>query len=998
MEPKKITLLLLIHQNNHQPMSRVFLSSTAIDLQDHRQKVTEAILRLNNQPVKMEVFGARPNAPVEECKKEVANSDILVVMIAHRYGWIPTIGEGGDGKKSITWIEVETALSNGIPVLAFIVDNDHPWSQPKEQDQLTTTADPKKIADIVRSVQSLQEFKDYLNSKAGLIRDKFTSPDDLAMKVATSLANLAITPGQPTNRASTRPPYVFRVVHHLQPAPHFRGRKQLLKELVDWWHEPVTADRVRSLVAIGGTGKTALAERFIKTIETEPLRGSVLVWSFYDDPNTDSFLREACIIFTGVEPEGEGGKLEKLLRALAADNSQHLIVVDGLEMVQSEGKGMEGHAKGDLNDHRLKNLFRNIAAGELGNTRTLITTRFKLTDLIQWENIGYRSHELDVLDKDSAVEVLKAWGIKGDDEQLAKMAASAGNHALSVSVLGSYLNGFCNGDPNGAKEFNLDDVKDNDPQAAKLGRILAGYAKNLPERERDLLVRLSVFPKGVTIDILGYVVNAGGEIAGTLIGVTQHSLAVIAEKLKQQGLIYSYKKEKTIVYTSHPFLRQYFKKLLGVKSEDIHEVIRKNMVEGLDTRPHTKPTDPIILDRYEQLIEQSILAGHYQEAADIFWDAMGGGGGENHLFHVLNDYGRILRIVSLFSKDGTPATINDQLPNNDKAVVLNNWGFSAFALGDLQTAEVAFTLLKTNEKIDNQNKGLIFQNCAFVSISKGTFPAANILLNKSIDFLGKEPIDDFVEYGLSGSHAYLGYIMHLMGEISEAKQHFLTATEINKGILNSTSGILQIEHLWNLGQKEQAIAMIDKNLSGDIDRDHRDTILRHYFKSVITLPLFMLDARKCHQKLLKWTEKSGHMEFIIHADMLAAKIAYHSKDYPTAIAEATAGLNQADSCGFGKLAIDLLLQLSKIHLAIPDYKKALAYARDAYDRSAKPECSNAWGEANGAHLRGVCHKAMGEYELARKCFDIALKLRQKIQHPEVEETRKLLAELPPPKK
>ena len=38
-----------------------------------------------------------------------------------------------------------------------------------------------------------------------------------------------------------------------------------------------------------------------------------------------------------------------------------------------------------------------------------------------------------------------------------------------------------------------------DPKAAKLARVLAFYAERLPPEERELLARLSVFPRGVTL-------------------------------------------------------------------------------------------------------------------------------------------------------------------------------------------------------------------------------------------------------------------------------------------------------------------------------------------------------------------------------------------------------------------------------------------------------------------------------------------------------------------
>ena len=75
----------------------------------------------------MEYFVARPGMPLKECCESVEGCDALVVIVAHRYGWVPTADEGGDGTKSITWHEVDAALCAKKPVFAFFVDETGAW-------------------------------------------------------------------------------------------------------------------------------------------------------------------------------------------------------------------------------------------------------------------------------------------------------------------------------------------------------------------------------------------------------------------------------------------------------------------------------------------------------------------------------------------------------------------------------------------------------------------------------------------------------------------------------------------------------------------------------------------------------------------------------------------------------------------------------------------------------------------------------------------------------
>ena len=626
----------------------------------------------------------------------------------------------------------------------------------------------------------------------------------------------------------------------------------------------------------------------------------------------------------------------------------------------------------------------------LGRTRALITSRFKLTDLERWEGAGYHSIQLDELDKQSAIDVLRAWGVKGDEKQLLALAESVGRHALSVSVLGSYLNHFCNGNPAGAQEFKLDTISVDEPQAAKLGRILAGYAKNLPAEERDLLVRLSVFPRGVSVELLVFLIDAGGDIAGALIGINQAKLLKLAERLYKQGLVYTYQLRNKITYTAHPFLREYFRNLLGVPPEKIHEVVRSKLAIGLDSKPEKKPCEIEILDKYEALIEQTILAGHFQNEYDLYFNTMGGGGGKDHLYHTLGDYGRIIRIVSLFAEDGEPEHIAQQLSLRERRYLISVLGLAADALGDLSIAErcldVANKFVRTDK--DSGEHSATLQNLACVAMARGAFPSAKKLLIESLEHANVEDA-----YRRSDSQGYLAATFHALGEIPEAQKNFTKATEINGGPLISMDGFLEAEHFFVLGDKKTAFERTTAILAACASILPRDLALCHTMLGILCLPDSVNEARNHLNKARDWTNQSGHMECIIRSHILATEIAYCSGDLPAAIAEAATGLNHAESCGYGQFAIDLLLQLAKTHLAIPDPRTALGNARKALDRSQHPDCQYAWGEANSLHLCGICHKELGEPELAKKRLEAALEVRTRIQHPGVEETRKILKEL-----
>src|SRR3954447_9893332 len=225
---------------------KVFLSSTAQDLLAHRRVADDTILRLAASSQAMERFGPISGEPVVECERKAAASDVLVCIVAHRYGFVPEPGRG-----SITRREVEAAQAAGREVLVWIVADDHPWTEPKEQDRLTDRAvldDQARSSEVEAALRALMDFKSWLRQT--FVCETFTTPDDLGRKIATALSGRmrsgpVAAPARPEKR----------IVHALQPAPHFSGREGSLAELGEWVRDVASPTRVWSVVAAGGTGK-----------------------------------------------------------------------------------------------------------------------------------------------------------------------------------------------------------------------------------------------------------------------------------------------------------------------------------------------------------------------------------------------------------------------------------------------------------------------------------------------------------------------------------------------------------------------------------------------------------------------------------------------------------------------------------------------------------------------------------------------------------------------
>jgi hypothetical protein len=162
----------------------VFIASTSSDLREHRQVVARTLEGLSMLPLRMDSLGASPGTPVDECVAHASRADAVVVIVGQRYGWIPSIREGGDGQRSITWLEMAAAERAGKPIFSFIVDDDVLTANGREQDRLLDAASAEEAAAIWQAVQNLRRFKSALATR---IFARFITPADLAKEVVLSL-------------------------------------------------------------------------------------------------------------------------------------------------------------------------------------------------------------------------------------------------------------------------------------------------------------------------------------------------------------------------------------------------------------------------------------------------------------------------------------------------------------------------------------------------------------------------------------------------------------------------------------------------------------------------------------------------------------------------------------------------------------------------------------------------------------------------------------------
>jgi hypothetical protein len=145
----------------------VFLSSTRQGLTDHRVAVQNAVLRLDVLYRGMEHFGSRSQPPRRVMLDELLKCDLYIGIIGLRYGSI-------DVKTGLSYTELEyhTARKSAMQPMLFLMDEKHPVADEDKEPEGNGRA---KLARFRR-----QLCEDH-------VPEWFTTPDDLAAKVAQSL-------------------------------------------------------------------------------------------------------------------------------------------------------------------------------------------------------------------------------------------------------------------------------------------------------------------------------------------------------------------------------------------------------------------------------------------------------------------------------------------------------------------------------------------------------------------------------------------------------------------------------------------------------------------------------------------------------------------------------------------------------------------------------------------------------------------------------------------
>jgi hypothetical protein len=221
---------------------KAFVSSTFEDLKEHRAHVIRSLERAGFFVDPMEKWPADSEEPKQFSQDRLNDCDLCVLLIAFRRGYVPE-GE----TRSITQLEYEAAMKQGIDILPFLLDENAAW--------------PRKFDELEKDPE-MKFWRDYLGKRHG--RELFTlDPRSIDMTGALGRWLGKRNAGQPKHPESERidwpegkSPYPGLLWFNEEYAPLFFGRDREVDAVLAKMSEP--EGRIMIISGTSGSGKSSL--------------------------------------------------------------------------------------------------------------------------------------------------------------------------------------------------------------------------------------------------------------------------------------------------------------------------------------------------------------------------------------------------------------------------------------------------------------------------------------------------------------------------------------------------------------------------------------------------------------------------------------------------------------------------------------------------------------------------------------------------------------------
>jgi len=576
------------------------------------------------------------------------------------------------------------------------------------------------------------------------------------------------------------------------------GRDAELEALDAAWADP--AVHVVTLVAWGGVGKTSLVSKWGAGLSARDHDGAdYFDWSFYSQgtreqggASADPFV-DAALRFFGDEAEAnsarspwdKGARLAQLVA-----QRRTLLVLDGLEPLQHP----PGPLAGELKDPAITALLKGLAGRNAG--LCVVTTRERVKDLAAFEGATARRRELERLSMPAGVELLKSLGVHGAAAEIEKLVEEVRGHALSLSLLGSFLRGAHGGDVRKRDMVRFEEA-DAEIRGGHAFRVMEAYerwfapkesflkkairfatgakAPGSPEGRQQLamLHLLGLFDRPAAAELVA-VLRRQPVIPGltdALAGLSDPQWNLAVARLAECGLAVS--DGETL--DAHPLVREHFGRRLRERTQEAWEAAHGRLFVHLKERADYRPDTLEGLQPLYQAVVHGCHAGRYEEArAEVYRDRILRGTGSDGFYSIrkLGAFGTDLGAVACFF-DPPWSCVSPALTEAGQAWLLSVAAFHLRALGRLSEAVEpmrAGLQMRIDQK-DWKQAAMIAGNLSELELTLGDVAGAVRDAEQSVVYAGRSG-DAFLRMV---SHGTLADALHQAGRREEALARFREA-------------------------------------------------------------------------------------------------------------------------------------------------------------------------------------------------------------------------------
>lgn len=731
-----------------------------------------------------------------------------------------------------------------------------------------------------------------------------------------------------------------RVVHPL-PVVGDIVETRSLGQVVRWWRR--TRAGVCALVGIGGCGKTTATDEFLRltsvlaprtglqNARVEPTPSSAFLYSLTAG-SLDSLFEELREWTSGSsKPSAE--VLTELGRVARAAAEPLLIVIDGLEHFQSSG-GAEG--VGRLTDPRLRDLITRCAYGALPGVAMIVTTRLALTDVEVQRLPLYSKIEMDALDSDAAVVLLRARGVAGSERQLRHIGDSYGRHALTIDL---------------AARFAEQHGRLPDASGAGDG-VLRSYLDLVRDTDDKLLGLLSLFRRGVSPSILRTVAR---RLEMPLADDTEPALRRLSDirvlsraprRTVDEDVLSMHEVVRTLVEDDlEPVLRRRW-----------HTAIAAVLIEEVEQRLHELDATARY-DLLEMCLAHGVVGENPISAAELYWIRIGNFGLVGHRDSRFAWGEAVCRSLN---EDMPPGRVADYLRRGTRgiaSVVHSDWALYLAYLGELASSLIAHRTA-FDEAINDTQRTIGASNIASVSLQRGELPQARLWADESqrraFAILranegmptaeAMRGLDEGYEWaaraelntaGVDAADAHLEALAYLHREAAEAIRSWNATmiVPISEAPIFEVDafqwGVPRCEILLVRGESSHAAEVAQHNLERWLRPGRTEEITSFGIRAVLVAALLAspdTDVVVDHLRVMEsWALAYDARSSLSEVHLLAARLARLDGELPHAADTVAEGLRTARETGSGLLHVELLIESARISLELGEPDDA-AYA------------------------------------------------------------------------